>query len=81
MDNNEVIAAIKQYLRHRYANYLNKAFTNRLILSERHELLTNLENINAQRLDDVLELMKEKGYIIEDTGILITFSPAFLMQN
>ena len=75
MDHQTISAHIKAYLQERYADYKAQNFNNRLIITNRNELLAHINGLQPEQLDITLEVMREQGDITEDTGAMIVFQP------
>lgn len=79
MNYSETVNAIKSFLQEQYTPFINNNSIDRLLLTDRKELLRNVKNITPVLLNEVLNQMDKEGYIQEDNGILITFKLSFLL--
>jgi hypothetical protein len=79
MNYSETVNAIKSFLQEQYTPFINNNSIDRLLLTDRKELLRNMKNITPVLLNEVLKQMDKEGYIQEDNGILITFKLSFLL--
>ncbi|MBA3829121.1 MAG: hypothetical protein H0X33_09315 [Taibaiella sp.] len=79
MPNEEVVKAIRAFLQKQYMPFIKAKSIDRLVMTDRKELILNIPNVTTEQLEEVLKEMDNAGYITDDNGILITFRLLFIL--